>query len=274
MARSYEQILAQIKAQNDASANRDIAAYNALVDADTKAVLAQYDEKIDDTKSEYDSIFDRNEIQRIVDKRQIAENMANLGLTDSGLNRTQQTAAELSYGNRKNSIELQKQNAVNTLKNQLSEYIADANAKKVENELKVRKEYDTSSVNSANEVYNNELKADTERIKLINQTSSKSGSSKSGSSKSTSNKDAAIKSVKEYFKSLYNKNNKGNYKSITKNEICTTVSELEKKFGISQYECMSLLGTAGLSYSEYKSWKQKPLVIEKPKIELPFIIGR
>lgn len=71
---------------------------------------------------DYQDIVDTNAIQKELDRRQIAETMANLGLSRSGLNETQQTAVELSAGN-KNAAAMQKrQEAVDSLKRSLAEY--------------------------------------------------------------------------------------------------------------------------------------------------------
>lgn len=48
-------------------------------------------------------------VQKLINERKVAESMANLGLTDSGLNRTQQTAVQLSAANAAYNLNRQKQ---------------------------------------------------------------------------------------------------------------------------------------------------------------------
>ena len=70
----------------------------------------------------YRDIVDTAAIQKELDKRRIAETMENMGLSRSGLNATQQTAIELSVGNRISKAQLQKQNAIDTLNRELAAY--------------------------------------------------------------------------------------------------------------------------------------------------------
>ncbi|MBO5089453.1 MAG: hypothetical protein J6C27_00870 [Clostridia bacterium] len=52
-------------------------------------------------------------VQKLINERKVAESMANLGLTDSGLNRTQQTAVQLSAANAAYNLNRQKQADIN-----------------------------------------------------------------------------------------------------------------------------------------------------------------
>lgn len=75
-----------------------------------------------EVERDYRDIIDTNAIQKELDKRQIAETMANLGLSRSGLNATQQTAVELSAGNKNAAALQQRQAAVDSLTRSLAEY--------------------------------------------------------------------------------------------------------------------------------------------------------
>lgn len=63
-------------------------------------------------EQQYSTLFDQNNVQRIVNEKLIAESMANSGSTDSGLNRTQMTANQLSHANNDNALRLSKQQTV------------------------------------------------------------------------------------------------------------------------------------------------------------------
>ena len=75
-----------------------------------------------DLQRDYEDIVDAAAIQKELDRRQIAETMANLGLTRSGLNAGQQTAVELSAGNKVAVAQQQRQEAVDSLTRSLAEY--------------------------------------------------------------------------------------------------------------------------------------------------------
>ncbi len=93
----------------------DIKSTNALYDSEKQSTNESYDKQVFDTNKSYQDQYRENAVQKEINKRQVAESMANLGLTDSGLNRTQLTAAQLSYGNNKATIDSDKQNAINDL---------------------------------------------------------------------------------------------------------------------------------------------------------------
>lgn len=71
----------------------------------------------------YNDIVDANEIQKEINLRQIRENVANMGLSNSGLSSTEQTAAILSASNSNAKAKLQLQKSVDSLRNQLANHI-------------------------------------------------------------------------------------------------------------------------------------------------------
>ena len=77
---------------------------------------------IDAVDTNYRSVVDSAAVQRELDRRQIRETMANMGLSRSGLNATQQTAVQLSAGNKQAAAAVQRQAAVDSLKQSLAEY--------------------------------------------------------------------------------------------------------------------------------------------------------
>ena len=91
--RSYDEILKEIEETTKTQKEADIAASDQMNDAQKQTVSDSYNTQIQEAKSAYQNQLDENAVQKLIHERQIAENMANLGLIDSGLNRTQQTAA-------------------------------------------------------------------------------------------------------------------------------------------------------------------------------------
>ena len=78
---------------------------------------------IEDAEHAYDDQINLANVQRIVDERKVAETMANYGLTDSGLNRTQQTAVQLGYSNAVAQMKIQRQKQVDALARSIEEQV-------------------------------------------------------------------------------------------------------------------------------------------------------
>lgn len=103
-------------------AETDKAEINTQIDqliakAETNAAAQQRT-----VESDYRDLIDTVAVQRELDRRQISEAMANMGLTKSGLNATQQTAVQLSAGNKTAAAQRQRQAAVDALTQSLVEY--------------------------------------------------------------------------------------------------------------------------------------------------------
>ena len=88
-----------------------------------------------------------------------------MGLRDSGLNRTQMTAAQLSYGNNKAALDRQKQAQVDALAQQLAATLSELDINKSNAAASIRQSYDNQAIQNATELYNADLKEQTERYK-------------------------------------------------------------------------------------------------------------
>ena len=86
------------------------------------------DYQIQATNQDYQIGYDNAAIQAEINKRQVANAMANAGLTNSGLNRTQQTAIQTARTNQENALTQQKTAAVSSLRQQLNDYKAQINS--------------------------------------------------------------------------------------------------------------------------------------------------
>ena len=93
----------------------DLKVSNELYDNQAASTNRNYDTQVFEQGRAYEDQYRENAVQKEINKRQISESMANLGLTDSGLNRTQLTAAQLSYGNNKSAIDRQRQAGIDSL---------------------------------------------------------------------------------------------------------------------------------------------------------------
>lgn len=153
------------KKQGTAQRNADVAASDKMYDTQRRQTQDTYDRQIKDTNNSYEDMYRENAVQRLINERKIAEDMAGLGLTDSGLNRTQQTATQLSYANSKNKIDVNRQKAVDTLTAALADAVSQIDANKIAAAEKIRSSYESGWQSAAQSTYNKELEEETQRQK-------------------------------------------------------------------------------------------------------------
>ncbi|MEE0896187.1 MAG: hypothetical protein U0L88_00970 [Acutalibacteraceae bacterium] len=139
------------QAQNTATSNAYVADLNAIVDKNISNSVNKVQGEIDKLPTQYQSSFDANAIQQLINERQVAERMANMGMTNSGLNRTQQTAINIQRSNADAALRTQINSATNSLKQQIADLYASGESQKAENSAKAR--YDLEQKNQA--VYEN-----------------------------------------------------------------------------------------------------------------------
>lgn len=142
----------------------DIAASGKVYDTQRQQTQNTYNRQIKDTNNSYEDMYRENAVQKLINEREIAENMADLGLTDSGLNRTQQTAVQLSYANSKNKIDTSRQKAVDTLAASLADAVSRIDANKLADAEKIRSSYESGWSSAAQSTYAKELEEQTKRV--------------------------------------------------------------------------------------------------------------
>lgn len=116
----------KLKKENKAAVEEQTAAKKDELDIQVDQQIQSAEQKVSagiaDADARYRDVVDTAAVQRELDRRQIQETMANMGLGRSGLNATQQTAVQLSAGNKMAAASLQRQAAVDSLKQSLAEY--------------------------------------------------------------------------------------------------------------------------------------------------------
>ena len=132
----------------------DIDLSNAGYDSQINSTQNYYDKQIGDTKTAYDSEYQKNAVQKLINEKKIAETNANLGLTDSGLNRTQQTAAQLSYANQKGKIDLARQSALDNLTLAMTDAITTLQNQKAASARDITKQWNDYADTQAQNIYN------------------------------------------------------------------------------------------------------------------------
>lgn len=154
---SYEDWLKKYQNADAQQLQSDVAASDKVYDTTKANTQNTYNTQIKETKDSYEDLYRENAVQKLINEREISENMANLGLTDSGLNRTQQTAAQLSYSNSKNKLDTSRQKAVDSLASDLAAKISEIEANKLAAAESIRSGYQQKWQSAAQTAYNNEV---------------------------------------------------------------------------------------------------------------------
>ena len=134
---------------------------NAAIDRATQAATKPYQTQMEQLPDAYRKIYDTNAVQELVGRRQLQETMANMGLTDSGLNRTQQTALSLQRGNADADARLEQQKKTQELQDRIAQLLESGAAQKQQQEATVRN--NTSNWYNAlqTDMYNNAVEQGT-----------------------------------------------------------------------------------------------------------------
>lgn len=122
--------LNQIHEQRKQSDQQLIDSVNAAIDRTTTASTKPYQTQIEQLPEAYQKQFDANAVQELVGRRKVEEAMANMGLTDSGLNRTQQTALSVQRGNADAAARLEQQKKTQELQDKIAQLIEAGAAQK------------------------------------------------------------------------------------------------------------------------------------------------
>lgn len=146
--KQYNKISAQTAAINNQYAND----MNAVVDTGVQNSVNKLQGEIDKIPTAYQSIYDMNAIQQKINERQVAENMANLGQTNSGLSRTQQTALAIQRSNSDAATRQQHNAATLSLKQQIADVVAQGETQKAQNLANANYETAKANANTYNQL--------------------------------------------------------------------------------------------------------------------------
>lgn len=140
---------------------------NQAIDAATRPVQQQYQQQIENVPEQYKKLYSANAVQQMVGRKLLEEQMANMGLTNSGLNRTQQTALTLQRGNADNSVRTQEQAARDELNAALSKLLADAAAQKQQQAAQITNQAASDILGNRTNLYNNAVNAAVEEYNAV-----------------------------------------------------------------------------------------------------------
>lgn len=136
---------------------------NEAIDRATTSSTKPYQSQIEQLPGQYQKLYDTNAVQELVNRRQVQETMANMGLTDSGLNRTQQTAIALQRGNADSAARLSQQQKTQELQDKIAQLIEAGSAQKQQQEAAIRNNTENWRNEMLNNLYNNAVQQGTSR---------------------------------------------------------------------------------------------------------------
>ena len=135
------------------------AANAEMVDSQKNVVKENYGAQIGEAGRQYDVLQQQNAVQKIINEREVAESMANMGLTDSGLNRTQTTAVQLSSANSSAEIARQKQSVIDGLNREMNSRLSTLDVNRISADSEIDSTYQTMAHNAAVDITNKQIES-------------------------------------------------------------------------------------------------------------------
>ena len=162
---TYDEYYNKLKPDADAQYNNTAAANQAAADKYIADVKAAYDPAIASAKTtadtqtqglnqQFQKQYDTQAIQELVNKRKLAESMANQGLTDSGLNRTQETALAVTRTNNEGALTQQKNTQARQISQSLDNYLNGVNSTIAQTSANAYANLSEKNQNVYNSIYN------------------------------------------------------------------------------------------------------------------------
>lgn len=168
MASVYQNYLNQVEAAQKKQKDEDIAALQKTNQAQKDIIKQNYEQEITQVGENYDPLFRKNEVQKVLNERGLERRAAELGLTDSGFNRTQMTANQLSYANADANLTLQRQKEYDTLAAIMNSKLTEKDVELQSGIAGINSAYKQSAIEQATSLTNeyNKAQADIEKARI------------------------------------------------------------------------------------------------------------
>lgn len=119
-----------------------VSQINAAIDKSAATTNQKYEDSIQNAPSVFQGQYDANEVQQLVEKKKLQEGMANMGLTDSGLSRNQNTALSVARQNADAGVRKTQNEYVTQLRTAMDDVIAAAETQKAEKQMAIEQNTD------------------------------------------------------------------------------------------------------------------------------------
>lgn len=266
-------------AENDKTTDEYLTQVAKTYELSREQAQKETDSSIAKLEADYQSAYDANAVNAKLQERQIAEAMANTGLSDSGLNRTQQTAVRIAQMNGDNALTQQQTAARNSLIAQLDAFNQESRIQQLQNEgevkynaaqqkLSYRQQLDDNAQSTAQStaaaLYNTDVEAETEKTKAKLEAETEntkayysylSDSEKQAASAKTNAYNNAYNALKQGYTNAYNN---GGYTETEKyNAFDIIAGYLNSDYGATNTEIGQLCAVANIDPDElydYMEW--------------------
>ncbi len=157
MAKSYIEYLKEILSSQEDTKKQHISASDGEYDLLKSQVKSDKGKNMAEIDLSYGALVDAENVKKLINERKISEAAANMGLTDSGLNRTQQTASQLSHSNRVSGLFAQRRAQVDALKRATDMKLQEIEEKRLKKNADIEQGFLESAQKVASDLYNAEL---------------------------------------------------------------------------------------------------------------------
>ena len=145
---------AKTSAENKSATEKYINDVKSSYDPAISSAKANADTQTQGLNQQFQKDFDYQAVQELVNKRKLAESMANQGLTDSGLNRTQQTALAVTRSNNEGALTQQKNTQSRQIQQSLDNYLNGVNSTIAQTSANAYANLSEKNQNVYNSIYN------------------------------------------------------------------------------------------------------------------------
>lgn len=156
MAKTYTDYLQEILNAQQEEKEKQKTGIAKKYESINKDILDKYSSDIQAIKETYDDYIDKSYVQKLIDKKQVQETLANMGLTDSGINRTQQTAIQLSHSNRAGKYSALKQQQIDSLAKEMRGKLTDSKIQAEKQLTDIDEKFRKEAESKATELYKNQ----------------------------------------------------------------------------------------------------------------------
>ena len=145
---SYETHLKDQKKKHNAEADADIAQYekdnaalkeqiNASLDAAAESQAGVYRQEIEQAPLDSRALYDQNAMREAIDRKKIQESLANMGMTDSGLSSSMQTALTVQKSRADNSVRAAEQQRIRAAESTIDQIFANKEQQKAQKGIEI-----------------------------------------------------------------------------------------------------------------------------------------
>lgn len=143
--------------------NKELSLNNTDFDSQKQSVTKKYKRSIDETGDAYAPLYSEASVQKYINEKQIAENMANLGLADSGVKDLYREGIGNTYLNTEGRLNFSRQKDISSLSAELSDAVADIENQRALKKREINSRYDSLINQTAEAKYKQEAAEEEQR---------------------------------------------------------------------------------------------------------------